>query len=219
MPNPTQYVLWGSAGHAKVLAEVIASREGKVVALFDNKDVSSVLPNVPLFIGEEGYLNWINKQNRPHEIAGLVAIGGGRGRDRLFIQALFRKFCLSIPVLTHLSAVVSSSACLGEGSQVLALANVAAGSIIGQACIINNKASIDHECNLGNGVHVAPGATLCGCVNVSNNVFIGAGAVILPRIFIGENSIIGAGAVVTRNIPPNTVVVGNPAKAIKKNNL
>ena len=44
---------------------------------------------------------------------------------------------------------------------------------------------------------------------------IGAGAIILPGIEIGECSIVGAGSVVTKNIPPYSVVVGNPAKIIK----
>jgi acetyltransferase-like isoleucine patch superfamily enzyme len=44
---------------------------------------------------------------------------------------------------------------------------------------------------------------------------IGAGAIILPGIEIGENSIVGAGSVVTKNVPPYSVVVGNPARRIK----
>lgn len=46
--------------------------------------------------------------------------------------------------------------------------------------------------------------------------WIGMGAVILPGIQIGDNSVIGAGAIVTRDVPSNTVVVGNPARAIKE---
>mgnify|MGYP003438996805 CR=1 FL=1 len=90
----------------------------------------------------------------------------------------------------------------------------AADARVGQACIVNHRASIDHECIVGDGVHLAPGATLCGCVTLHDNVMIGAGAVILPRLSIGENSIIGAGAVVTRDVPPNVVVVGNPARKV-----
>ncbi len=49
---------------------------------------------------------------------------------------------------------------------------------------------------------------------VSNGASVGANATILPGITIGENSMIGAGAVVTRNVPPNAIAVGNPAKII-----
>jgi len=55
-------------------------------------------------------------------------------------------------------------------------------------------------------------------VIIEENVKIGGNATILPRIKIGRNSLIGAGAVVTKNVPPNSVVVGNPAKIIKKIN-
>jgi maltose O-acetyltransferase len=51
-------------------------------------------------------------------------------------------------------------------------------------------------------------------VTIGNMVFIGAGSIILPGTSMGDNSIIGAGSVVTRDIPPNTVAAGNPARAI-----
>lgn len=207
-------MLWGSAGHAKVLADIIALRGGRVLALFDNRQVPSALPGVPIFLGEVGFDQWATSVARVQHVAGLAAIGGNRGRDRLHFQDLFRKHGLTLPVLVHPSAVVSRSALLGAGTQVLALANVAADVTTGDACIINHNASVDHECVLGNGVHIAPGATICGCVTVGENTFIGAGSVILPRLTIGADAVVGAGAVVTRNIRPGSTVIGNPAKAI-----
>jgi sugar O-acyltransferase (sialic acid O-acetyltransferase NeuD family) len=208
-------VLWGSAGHAKVLADVIALRGGRVLALFDNRDVPSALPGVPIFLGEVGFEQWVRNGAHSQHIAGLAAIGGNRGRDRLFIQELFKKYEINLPVLVHPAAVVSRSVHLGEGTQILALANVAADVATGDACIINHNASVDHECVIGNGVHIGPGATLCGCVTVGENAFIGAGAVILPRVTIGANAIVGAGAVVTRDVQHGSTVIGNPATAIK----
>ncbi len=52
-------------------------------------------------------------------------------------------------------------------------------------------------------------------ITIGSNVWIGGGAIICPGVTIGDNSVIGAGAVVTRDIPANTVAVGNPAKVIK----
>lgn len=51
-------------------------------------------------------------------------------------------------------------------------------------------------------------------VVIGNNVFIGVNSIILAGVTIGDNCVIGAGSVVTRDIPSNTVAVGNPAKAI-----
>jgi maltose O-acetyltransferase len=53
--------------------------------------------------------------------------------------------------------------------------------------------------------------TKIGLVNIGNNVFIGADSVILPNVKIGNNVIIGAGSVVSKDIPDNSVAVGNPA--------
>lgn len=54
-----------------------------------------------------------------------------------------------------------------------------------------------------------------GPVKIEKNVWIGEGVVILPNVTIGENSIIGANSVVTKNIPKNSVVGGNPTKIIR----
>ena len=53
-------------------------------------------------------------------------------------------------------------------------------------------------------------------VKIGNNVWIGMGAVILKGVTIGDNSVVAAGAIVTRSVPANTIVAGNPAAAVKK---
>ena len=53
-------------------------------------------------------------------------------------------------------------------------------------------------------------------VKIADNVWIGMNAVVLKGITIGENSVVAAGAVVTRSVPPNTVVAGNPAVVVKQ---
>lgn len=52
-------------------------------------------------------------------------------------------------------------------------------------------------------------------VLVRKNAWIGAGAIVLPGVTIGENAIVGAGSVVTRDVPDNMVVAGNPARVIR----
>ena len=63
-------------------------------------------------------------------------------------------------------------------------------------------------------MHNVLGYTKIGCVSIGNGVFIGAGSVVLPNVKIGDNSIIGAGSVVTKDVPPNVVCAGNPARVL-----
>ena len=51
---------------------------------------------------------------------------------------------------------------------------------------------------------------------IEEDVWIGVNAIILKGIIIGKGAIVAAGAVVTKNVPPNTIVAGNPAKVIKE---
>lgn len=52
-------------------------------------------------------------------------------------------------------------------------------------------------------------------ITIEDNAWIGGGAIVLPGVVIGENAIVGAGAVVTKDIPANTLAVGNPARVIR----
>lgn len=57
--------------------------------------------------------------------------------------------------------------------------------------------------------------TVAKPIKIGNRVWIGIGATVLPGVTVGDNSIVAAGAVVTKDVPPNTIVGGNPAKIIK----
>jgi maltose O-acetyltransferase len=52
-------------------------------------------------------------------------------------------------------------------------------------------------------------------ITIGDNVWIGGGAIVCPGVTIGDNSVIGAGTVVTRDIPPNVLAVGNPARVLR----
>lgn len=52
-------------------------------------------------------------------------------------------------------------------------------------------------------------------ITIANNVWLGGGVIVCPGVTIGENTVVGAGTVVVRDLPPNVVAVGNPARVIR----
>lgn len=203
-------LIWGATGQARVIAEFAERLGYRIVALIDRSaEVQSPFPGVPIHRSLDDYSR--GGAERPSDIACVVAIGG-IGAMRLAVQTVLEQAGIEPVSLIHPTAFVAANARVGAGSQILANASVCAEASLGRACIVNTKASVDHECNLADGVHIAPGATLAGCVEVGESSFVGAGAVVLPRIRIGRDVVIGAGSVVTRNVPDGHVVVGNPAR-------
>jgi sugar O-acyltransferase (sialic acid O-acetyltransferase NeuD family) len=208
-------VVWGCAGHAAVLLDLLAHCRMQVCAFLDQQATEPLVPGVPVFAREQDWLQWHQAQVRGQPLYGVAAIGR-QGGHRQRVQAFFESHGVALPVLVHPHATVSPQARLGHGVQVLAGAIVAARAQLGDMCIVNHRASVDHECVLAPGVMVAPGATLCGSVRVGEDAFIGAGATVLPRLSVGAGAMVGAGAVVTRDVAPGAVVCGNPARRVKE---
>ena len=85
---------------------------------------------------------------------------------------------------------------------------IGGGSLIGHNVVL---ATLDHDLapDKRHILHPAP-------IRIGNNVWIGAGAVVTKGVTIGDNSVIAAGAVVTRDIPPNVIAAGVPAKVLRE---
>lgn len=138
-----------------------------------------------------------------------------------------------------ISDFVNAYSCqIDDNSKVGAFVEIQKGAFIGKNCKISSHSficegvHIEDNCFIGHGVmftnDLLPRATnLDGSTQDENDwtlvetfvkkgASIGSNATILCGITIGENSLIGAGAVVVNDVPKNSVVVGNPARVIKK---
>src|SRR6185437_7459155 len=111
------------------------------------------------------------------------------------VQEFLQTKGLQSIVAKHHTAYIAPDANISEGSQVLPMACVNTEAQIGAATIINTGAIVEHECVLGKGVHIAPGACLAGCVIVDDFATVYSRAVLAPRVKIGRGAIVGAGSV------------------------
>jgi acetyltransferase-like isoleucine patch superfamily enzyme len=84
---------------------------------------------------------------------------------------------------------------------------------------LNTAAVVEHDCLVGDHVHLSPGVLLGGGVTVHSFAHVGIGAIALPGSEIGEGAIVGAGAVVLDSVPSGTTVVGIPARLLARERI
>jgi len=129
-------------------------------------------------------------------------------------HALYR---LRVPILPRL---------ISQLSRFLTQIEIHPGAKVGKRFFIDHGVGVvvGETAEIGDEVTIFQGVTLGGTGKVKgkrhptigNNVVIGAGAIILGAIHIGDNSRVGAGSVVTKSVPPDTTVVGNPSWTIRR---
>src|ERR1700691_1393151 len=127
---------------------------------------------------------------------------------------------------------------IGDESKIGAFVEIQKNARVGQRCKISSHTfvcegvSIEDNVFIGHGVMFIndsyPRATAAGGglqteadwkvekTVIKKGASIGSGATILANLCVGENAIVGAGAVVTKDVPPNTIVAGNPAKVFRQ---
>lgn len=188
MNMPTFLNILGTGGHAQTIMEASASDSG-----------GDRLINLQT---ECRYQECLNENRMTVWILGF----GDLKKRRAIIDQYKEMKNSSSSQLTYISvyhprAVFSSRYDVSDiGTYVGANTHIGPHVKIGAHCIINTNASIEHDCVIGENVHISVGVVLCGKVRVDDDTFVGANTVITPGVHIGKRVFIGAGSKVDQDI-------------------
>lgn len=147
-------------------------------------------------------------------VNGIGSIGVPTHRKKIYDTWTERGYRFTNVI--HPSAIVGRDVEIEAGVQVMAGAVVQASARLAINSIVNSSANVDHDCQIGAHCHIAPMAALSGAVTVNCCSHVGTAAAVIQGITIGERCVVGAGATVIENLPDDSVVVGTPAKPIRK---
>ena len=116
-------------------------------------------------------------------------------------------------------------------SKVIAPENITKGILCDPGDGLNTYIQANNGIHFGSNIELGPGVSIisanhdatnlrvhkkCDSITIGNHVWIGANSTILPEVTIGDNVIIGANSLVNKDIPSNSIAVGNPCKVINK---
>lgn len=194
----------GAGGHAQVVASTLLALGHNAIGFYDDdpQKWGQEILGIPI-VGP--IKNLTNKKDSQ----AIIALGNNQVRKHLATQ-----MDLDWITLIHPFAWVHHEATIGVGTIVCAGAIVQPGAKIGSHVILNTKASVDHDCRVGDYVHIAV-AHLAGGASADEGAFLALGSTVLPGLNVGAWAHLGAGSVATKNIPAGSTAVGNPARVIK----
>jgi UDP-perosamine 4-acetyltransferase len=197
----------GAGGHARPVIEALRAAGFVVGGLLDDARREPLL-GAPVL----GRLADLAALRGAGLAQAVVAIGDNALRARL--GAACREAGYALPPVLHPAALISPSARVAPGAQVMVRAVVGPEAAIGELALVNTGAIVEHDCVVGPAAHLGPGAVLCGGVRIGTSALVGAGAVVRPGLSVGAGAVIGAGAAVVDPVPDAAQWGGVPARPL-----
>jgi sugar O-acyltransferase (sialic acid O-acetyltransferase NeuD family) len=202
-------VLLGTGMFAEELTDLVAEVEGYELAAYcENLDRSRAGGTLL-----DHSVMWVDDLPSLGDVRAVSAIT--TTRRELYVEQV-RALGIPFASLVHPRATIARSTTVGEGVVVQAGAFVGARATVADQVTINRGALVGHHVTLGRFATVQPGAIVGGACEVGERAYIAMGALVLERLRIGEGALIAAGSVVTRDVEPHTMVMGSPARVVKR---
>ena len=89
--------------------------------------------------------------------------------------------------------------------------------IVGENNSFESYSILSHDCKMGDNCQLSPFTSIAGKCIIGDNIFFGTSSAAIQGINIGSGSVISMGAMVFKDVPPEVIVSGNPARVLQKN--
>jgi len=205
-------IIVGAGGHGVSVASVALAAGYVILGFIDREKQGQILMGIPVL----GDLEDVNHRS---QCVFAVAVGDNTMREHVYQEMMGRDSQLQFPVLAHPSAVMGFSSKVGDGTVLMPGAIVGPLAQVGRFCIINTRASLDHECVMGDYSSLAPGAMTGGNSKIGLRSAICIGARVDHSTTIGQDTVIGGNSYANRDIPSHCVAYGTPAKVIRSRDV
>lgn len=209
--HPGEVVVFGAGSHGKVVREILCDQGYEVLGWLDDDDALWGTQRSGLeVLGGRGFFR--DRDSRGVSVA--VAIGANPGRMAVLKAVV--DLGVGLVNAVHPSAILLKRVSLGRGVCVCPGTVLGVDTRLGDGVIVNTGSTIDHDCVLEDGAWVAPGVRTGGGVTIGQGACVSTGAVLVAGVCIGEGAVVGAGSVVTTDVPPRALVLGVPARVVRR---
>ena len=209
---PTQRFLIACGGHGRVVLDALLATGKKVDGIIDAQlELGSLIFGVPV-VGTDDFIKTLDPK-KSELVNGLGSTKNTQARQEIYNR--LTKIGFKFVGVQHSSATIGAECEIAVSTQIMAGAVLQNRISTGENCVINTRASVDHDVAIADHVVISPGAIISGGVKIGYGSLIGAGAVIIQGVEIGNNCVVGAGAVVLHSVNDSVTVVGNPATQLE----
>jgi sugar O-acyltransferase (sialic acid O-acetyltransferase NeuD family) len=146
-----------------------------------------------------------------------VTIAVGEPKLRVELAKKCENVGLKLSTLVSERAFVADSAEIGAGTIVAPFCSIQSLAKVGSNVSLNTQSIIGHHVKIGDNSVISSQVNVGGSSSVGKSVYIGMGAGLIEKVSVGDWAIVGMGSVVYKDVPPEVIAVGNPARVSRNN--
>lgn len=209
----------GGSGAGMIAASVVERTNGLELLGFLNDfiaegDYVGDIKKIPCLGGTDKITEFLEDD----EVYFFCAFEGIRDPDKSYCA--WKNLC--IPKHRYINLIDSNAIIpegyteIGQGILAAPFVQISPDTIISDNVMLLGNAFVGHNSFIGEFSHITTNSVVGAFVHIGKGVTVGMNSTIMGRVHVGDFSLIGAGSVVTKDVPPYTIVAGNPARILRK---